>query len=58
MLSLLGNLTIASAKFYGYSRTGHSAMFTEAVHTLVDVGNQVLAQCCVDGSLWVCGCES
>ncbi|EDQ87813.1 uncharacterized protein MONBRDRAFT_9689 [Monosiga brevicollis MX1] len=42
MLSLLGNLTIAGAKFYAYSRTGHSAMFSEAVHTLVDVGNQAI----------------
>eukprot|EP00730_Choanoeca_flexa_P003621 TRINITY_DN11456_c1_g3_i1.p1 TRINITY_DN11456_c1_g3~~TRINITY_DN11456_c1_g3_i1.p1 ORF type:complete len:889 (+),score=222.67 TRINITY_DN11456_c1_g3_i1:1-2667(+) len=42
MLSLLGNITIASAKFYAYSRTGHSAMFSEAVHTMVDVGNQAI----------------
>ena len=42
MLSLSGNLLISAAKFYCYSRTGHSAMFTEAVHTLVDVGNQAI----------------
>lgn len=41
-LSLGGNVAIAVAKFYAYTRTGHSAMFSEAVHTLVDVGNQVL----------------
>lgn len=41
-LSLLGNLLISGAKFYAYSRTGHSSMFTEAVHTLVDVGNQTI----------------
>eukprot|EP00041_Stephanoeca_diplocostata_P040541 m.1639860 g.1639860 ORF g.1639860 m.1639860 type:complete len:847 (+) comp38395_c0_seq1:287-2827(+) len=41
-LSLGGNVAIALAKFYAYTRTGHSAMFSEAVHTLVDVGNQVV----------------
>lgn len=41
-LSLAGNVIISLAKFYAYSRTGHSAMFTEAIHTLVDVGNQAI----------------
>lgn len=43
-MSLVGNLLIAATKFYAYSVTGHSAMFTEAVHTLVDVGNQAILQ--------------
>ena len=41
-MSLLGNLVIAGTKFYAYTVTGHSAMFTEAIHTLVDVGNQAI----------------
>ena len=41
-LSLTGNLLISGAKFFAYTRTGHSAMLSEAIHTLVDVGNQVL----------------
>eukprot|EP01147_Barroeca_monosierra_P009994 gene9994-2169_t len=40
MLSLGGNMLISAAKFYAYTRTGHSAMLSEAIHTLVDVGNQ------------------
>ena len=40
--SLLGNLLIGVAKFFAYARTGHSSMFSEAVHTLVDVGNQAV----------------
>eukprot|EP00040_Diaphanoeca_grandis_P012615 m.63899 g.63899 ORF g.63899 m.63899 type:complete len:904 (-) comp23361_c0_seq1:265-2976(-) len=42
LLSLFGNMAICGAKFYGWSRTGHSAMLSEAVHTLVDVGNQAI----------------
>jgi hypothetical protein len=42
MYSLVGNLAIATAKFYVYLRSGHQAMFSEAVHTLVDVGNQAI----------------
>ncbi len=42
LLSLSGNLLISAAKFFAYTRTGHAAMFTEAVHTLVDVGNQAI----------------
>lgn len=33
-------MLISAAKFYAYSRTGHTSMFSEAIHTLVDVGNQ------------------
>jgi solute carrier family 30 (zinc transporter), member 9 len=43
-MSLMGNLVIASTKFYVYTVTGHSAMFTEAVHTFVDVCNQAILQ--------------
>lgn len=35
MYSLGGNVVIAGAKFYAFSRTGSSAMFSEAIHTLV-----------------------
>lgn len=41
-LSLGGNVLIAAAKFIAYSRTGHSAMLSEAIHTLVDVVNQTI----------------
>eukprot|EP00038_Savillea_parva_P001302 m.102957 g.102957 ORF g.102957 m.102957 type:complete len:868 (+) comp10457_c1_seq1:59-2662(+) len=41
-LSLGGNVLIAAAKFVAYTRTGHSAMLTEAIHTLVDVVNQII----------------
>jgi zinc transporter 9 len=42
MVSLMGNCGIAAAKFYAYSRTGHQAMLSEAIHTCVDVGNQAI----------------
>jgi len=42
LLSLAGNVAICAAKFYAWSRSGHQAMFSEAVHTLVDVGNQAI----------------
>eukprot|EP00039_Didymoeca_costata_P015193 m.254337 g.254337 ORF g.254337 m.254337 type:complete len:874 (+) comp16171_c0_seq4:403-3024(+) len=42
LLSLTGNLAIAAAKFWAYLRTGHQSMFSEAIHTLVDVGNQAI----------------
>jgi len=35
LYSLTGNVVIMGAKFYAFSRTGSSAMFSEAVHTLV-----------------------
>ena len=40
--ALLGNLLIAIAKGIGASITGSSAMFSEAIHSFVDVGNQAL----------------
>ena len=40
--SLLGNVCITAFKFAVYLRSGHSSMFTEAVHTLVDVANQCI----------------
>jgi cation diffusion facilitator family transporter len=40
--ALLGNLMIAVAKFTGAAITLSSAMFSEGVHSVVDVGNQAL----------------
>lgn len=42
MAALLGNLAVAACKGGAAMATGSSAMFSEAVHTLVDCGNQVL----------------
>lgn len=41
-LSIATNLAIAAAKGYGWLATGSPTLFAEAVHSVADVGNQVL----------------
>jgi Co/Zn/Cd efflux system component len=42
IVALMGNLAIALAKFIASWISGSIAMLTEAIHSLVDTGDQVL----------------
>ena len=42
LAALMGNLLAAITKLAAAAITGSSAMFSEAVHSIVDTGNQIL----------------
>lgn len=42
LAAMAGNCLITLTKFIASAMTGSSAMFSEAIHSVVDTGNQVL----------------
>ncbi len=42
LAAVLGNALVTAAKFAAFAATGSGAMFSEAIHSLADTGNQAL----------------